>query len=426
MADFIKKNIANGVDILSVPANQFKTNEIALSLLMPLSAETASINAIIPMLLCRSSKEYKTLTELNSRLAYLYGAVLQPTVSKVGEAQLLRLGITCVDDRFSLDDEKISHACISLLLSLLFEPKLDENGCFYAEDIEREKRVLTEKIESEENEKRTYVLHRAEEAMFAGEPYAVGRFGTKETVANITKDTALNQWKNIIKTARVLLTVVGSANALDYADELKSRFEAVERNYTPIPEAVFKPIAERVNEITEKIEVNQGKLVLGFRVNMKPDDENTPAMRSFTDVFGGGPYSKLFTNVREKMSLCYYCSARYVRKKSFIIVQCGCEEENMDKAVKEILNQLEEIKSGSFDYEFTSSKAGLSDTINSVNDAPETLENWYSVQLGDDEFKSPRESALENNAVTKEQIIECSRLITLDTVYKLVSAGEGE
>lgn len=426
MADFIKKNVADGVDILSVPANQFKTNEIALSLLMPLSAETASLNAIIPMLLCRSSNEYKTLTELNSRLAYLYGAVLLPTVTKVGEAQLLRLGITCVDDRFSLDDEKISHACISLLLSLLFEPRLDENGFFYAEDVEREKRILTEKIESEENEKRTYVLRKAEEAMFAGEPYAVGRFGTKETVANITKEAALSQWKNIIKTAKVLLTVVGSANALDYADELKSHFDSVERNYTSAPEAVFKTAAERVNEITEKIEVNQGKLVLGFRVNMKPDDGNTPAMRSFTDVFGGGPYSKLFANVREKMSLCYYCSARYVRKKSFIIVQCGCEEENMDKAVKEILNQLEEIKSGNFDYEFTSSKAGLSDTINSVNDAPETLENWYSVQLGDDEFKSPRESALENNAVTKEQIIECSRLVTLDTVYKLVSAGEVE
>lgn len=426
MTDFIKANIGEGIDVLSVPVNRFKTNEIALSLLMPLKAETASLNAILPMLLSRSSKKYKTISELNRKLAYLYGAVLVPSVSKVGESQLLKLGITSVDDRFSLDDEKISKECISLLLSLLFEPNFDENGIFYEEDIEREKRILTEKIESEENEKRTYVLRKAEEVMFKGEPYAINRFGTKEDVSSITKESALLAWQNVLKTARVLLTVVGNASVDEASNELKERFSKINRSFKELPPAVFKATAEKVNEITERIDVKQGKLVLGFRVNMKPDDERTSAMRSFTDIFGGGPYSKLFANVREKMSLCYYCSARYVRKKSYVMIQCGCEEENMDKAVKEILNQLEEIKNGNFDYEFNSSKAGLTDALNSVYDAPESLENWYLLQMGEDVVKSPKDSAEENNNVTKEQVIECANLLTLDTVYKLVSTGEGE
>lgn len=426
MTDFIKTNIGEGIDVLSVPVNQFKTNEIALSLLMPLKAETASLNAILPMLLSRSSKKYKTLSELNTKLAYLYGAVLAPSVSKIGESQLLKLGITCVDDRFSLDDEKISKECVSLLLSLLFEPNFDENGNFYVEDIEREKRILTEKIDSEENEKRTYVLRKTEEIMFSGEPYAVNRFGTKDDVSNITKESALAAWKNVLKTSKVLLTVVGNVSVDEISNELKERFSNVEREYKNIPDAVFKPVAEKVNEVTESMDVKQGKLVLGFRVNMKPNDSRTYAMRSFTDIFGGGPYSKLFANVREKMSLCYYCSARYIRKKSFVVIQCGCEEENMDKAVKEILNQLEEIKNGNFEYEFNSSKAGLTDAINSVYDAPDSLENWYLLQMDDDVIKSPKESAEENNKVTKEQVIECANLLTLDTVYKLVSTGEGE
>lgn len=426
MTDFIKTNIGEGIDVLSVPANQFKTNEIALSLLMPLKAETASLNAILPMLLSRSSKKYKTLSQLNTKLAYLYGAVLAPSVSKIGESQLLKLGITCVDDRFSLDDEKISKECVSLLLSLLFEPNLDENGEFYVEDIEREKRILTEKIDSEENEKRTYVLRKTEEIMFSGEPYAVNRFGTKEEVNSITKEMALAAWKNVLKTSKVLLTVVGNVSVDEISNELKERFSNVERDYKKLPSAVFKPVAKKVNEVTESMDVKQGKLVLGFRVNMKPEDQRSSAMRSFTDIFGGGPYSKLFANVREKMSLCYYCSARYIRKKSFVVIQCGCEEENMDKAVKEILNQLEEIKKGNFEYEFNSSKAGLTDAINSVYDAPDSLENWYLLQMNDDVVKSPKESAEENKNVTKEQVIECANLLTLDTVYKLVSTGEGE
>ena len=161
-------------------------------------------------------------------------------------------------------------------------------------------------------------------------------------------------------------------------------------------------------------------------MNMKPDDKLTPAMRTFCDVFGGGPYSKLFANVREKMSLCYYCSARYTKLKSYIMIQCGCNEENMDKAVHEILNQLEEIKNGNFDEEFNSSKIGLRDAILSVNDTPELIENWYSNQLTVKSIKSPEESAQENDAVTKEQVMHCATLLKLDTIYKLSAPKEDE
>lgn len=422
MADFTKQNISSGIDVLSVPVSRFKTNEISISIAVNLSKETASLNAIVPMLLCRSSKDYPDLTALNTKLASLYGAVLQPSVSKIGETQLLRMGITCVDDRFSFDNEKISMECAKLLISLLFAPRLDENGSFFGNDVEREKRILAEKIESEENEKRTYVIRKAEEAMFSGEPYATGRYGSKEDVAQITRDKVFSAWKNLLETGQVLLTVVGSADVSEITQLLKACFDQVDRKFQPLKKAVFIPEAAKEKEIKESMDVKQGKLVLGFRVNMKHDNELTYAMRSFTDIFGGGPYSRLFTKVREEMSLCYYCSARYIRQKSFILVQCGCEEENMDKAVSQILKQIDEIKNGNFDYEFRSSKISLTDSINSVYDAPETLEGWYVSQMNDKCFVSPVESAALNNTVTKEQIIECAGLLSLDTVYKLVSA----
>jgi predicted Zn-dependent peptidase len=130
--------------------------------------------------------------------------------------------------------------------------------------------------------------------------------------------------------------------------------------------------------------------------------------------------------VREKLSLCYYCSARFDRRKNCLIIQCGCEEENMDKAVNEILNQLKEIESGNFDEEFASSKIGLSDNINSVNDDSISLSSWYSTQISDSEIVSPSQSSNDNNGVTKEQVQKCASLLSLDTVYKLVSTKEGE
>lgn len=426
MADFTKKNVANGIDIIFVPATQFKTNELAVSLLVPLKKETASENALLSLLLCESCSAYKTLRELNTHLASLYGAVLSPAVSKLGENQVIKFGITCIDDRFALDDKKILTECLSLLLSLLFEPNFDENGLFTQNSVDVQKRLLIEKIESEENEKRTYVLRKTESIMFEGEPYAINRYGTKDDVNKATLESLKTAWENLLKTSSVLLTVVGNASQQEVKKLLLDKFSNVERDYKAPVDAVFNPVPNEIKKVKEEMEVKQGKLVMGFRVNIKPDSELAPAMRSFADVFGGGPYSKLFANVREKMSLCYYCSARYVRQKSFIVVQSGCEEENMDKAVSEILNQIEEIKKGNFDYEFSSSKMALTDAINSVYDAPESLEVWYTSQMADKNIKSPAESAAENKSVTKEQIMECANLISLDTVYRLVGNDDKE
>ncbi|MGN1203018.1 MAG: EF-P 5-aminopentanol modification-associated protein YfmF [Eubacterium sp.] len=423
---FCQKEIVQGVTLLGVNANRFKTNEIAISLALPLKKETASVNALLINLLSRKCKAYPTLSLLNKRLAFLYGASLSAVVSKVGEAQVLKLGITCLDDKFSLDAESISLECVKLLTSLLFEPRLNDNREFFDEDVEAEKRILTEKIESEQNEKRTYVLRQAEALMFADEPYGVDRYGTVEDVKKITAADVCTAWKNAIERAKIMVTVVGSADIETAAIHLKEVFSSVKRDYSHLPAGVFVPECKNVKEKFERIDVKQGKLVLGFRVNLKPEDKLTPAMRTFCDIFGGGPYSKLFANVREKMSLCYYCSARYTKQKSCIVIQCGCNEENMDKAVNEILHQLDEIKSGNFEEEFNSSKIGLRDAIMSVNDTPELIESWYANQLTADEIKTPEQSAQDNDSVTMEDVKKCASLLTLDTVYKLSSPKGAE
>lgn len=419
-----KKEIAQGISLVSVCANRFKTNEIAVSLALPLKKETASANALMIYLLSRKNKSYETIAKLNERLALLYGASLSAEVAKQGECQVLKLGITCLDDRFSLDKESISFECVKLLLSLLFEPRLDAHSDFFAEDIEAEKRILIEKLEAEHNEKRVYVLRQAEALMFENEAYSINRYGSIEDIKAITKTDCKAAYDRLIKQAKIMVTIIGDTDIDKTADYVSAAFSPIERAYEPLKSAQFIPSCSRVKEKLERIDVKQGKLILGFRVNLKPEDKLTPAMRSFCDVFGGGPYSKLFANVREKLSLCYYCSARYTKQKSFIMIQCGCNEENMDKAISEILTQLEEIKNGNFDEEFASSKIGLKDAIMSVNDTPELIEGWYTSQITSDNLKTPEESATENDEVTAQQIMECAKLLTLDTVYKLCSVKE--
>ena len=426
MKDFERININEGVDIICVKTNRFKTNEISISFIAPLNEKNAASNALLAYLITRTSKECPEIADFNRKLAMLYGASVNAFVSKLGENQCITLEASCLDDRFALDDEKISCELFEFLCKLVFEVKLDENGCFYSEDIEREKKLLIEKIESEENDKRVFALRRLESIMFEDEPYSINRFGSIESINAVSSEDLKDSLDYLINNAKIQITVVGNADINIIANTARGYFGSEKRNYIAPTESVFRGVAEKTKTVVDKMEVQQGKLVLGFRVNEKSEFESNPKMRLFNDVFGGGPYSKLFENVREKLSLCYYCSARYDRRKSSVIIQCGCEEENMDKAVSEILNQLEEIKKGNVENELSASKMAISDLINSVNDDSISLVNWYSSQICDSKILPPFESAKENSTVTKEDIINCSKLLSLDTVYKLVAKGEGE
>ena len=426
MKDFEKIRIKDGVDVIGVRANRFKTNEIAISFLVPLSEDRAASNSLLAFLISQTTKSCPKLADFNKKLAMLYGASVNAFVSKIGENQCISLVASCLDDRFAIDDEKISTEVFDFLCKLIFDVKLDENKDFFKEDIEREKRLLLEKIDSEENDKRVFALRRLEEIMFENEPYSINRYGSRESILKVDSAALKSSLDYMIKSAKIQITVVGGADINGIVETAKEYFDSVERCYVPPVASVFIGEAKEVKTVEQRMDIQQGKLVLGFRVNEKSDFESNPRMRLFSDIFGGGPYSKLFNNVREKLSLCYYCSARYDRRKSSLIIQCGCEEENMSKAIEEILNQLDDIKNGNIDKELAAGRMAITDAINGVEDDSLSLLSWYINQICDNEILTPGESANENQRVSKDEVCNCAKLLSLDTIYKLVSKKEGE
>jgi predicted Zn-dependent peptidase len=144
-----------------------------------------------------------------------------------------------------------------------------------------------------------------------------------------------------------------------------------------------------------------------------------------TDIFGGGPYSRLFTNVREKESLCYYCAARYTRQKGIILVDCGIEEDNKAKAEAEILKQLQVMKNGEFeDSEFAASKMSITDSAKAVTDSMNGIDSWYSDRLFEKNPLSPEDFANIVENLNKDDIVKAANKVKLDTVYFLGGLSE--
>ena len=420
--DFKNKKISEGIELCTVSAKGFKTACASVSFVMPLG-EKASLYALVPNVLTRSSKDYPDVTSVEKKLALLYGAEVIVDVGKSGENHILRIEVSCIDDRFSIDGESITNECLKLLFSMIFEPRL-ENGVFCSDDVESEKRLLAERLIAENSDKRAYAKNRCNEIMFENEVYGIHRYGTVEDIEKITPETLYEAYNEVLSNSKILVCVSGGE--FSNVEELLNKYISNKNRNIVLNETLYVEECEDVKYVKEQEAVKQGKLVMGFRMGMKSENDNYAARRVMVDLFGGSPHSKLFTVVREKMSLCYYCSAVMFRQKGVMLVQSGIESYNEEKAKNAILAQLEDIKNGNFsDDDISSSVKSLEDGFRSVSDSAESVANWFTSQICSDEFLYPEDFIEQFKKVTREDIIEAAKAVTLDTVFMLEGTVEG-
>jgi len=414
-------NLAEGAEGFFIKTNRFKTTLISFNFYLPLTKETVADYALLPFILTSCSKKYPDFKELNYKLSKLYGARLDASAEKYGDWQLLKMTISVINDRYSLDGESLIIRACDMLLRLIFEPNT-ENGAFLENDLCREKRKAIEHIKGDFSEKRIYAKNRLIEEMYKDSPYGVPKCGTIEDVEKITGESLYNAWVKMLSSAFLRVHVVGSSVPSGFFENISERFSNLNRNNianckTSAPtKSIDKP-----QTVTERMDVKQGKLCMGFSCGMYGNDDKTLPLMIMTDIFGGGPYSRLFSNVREKMSLCYYCSASAVRQKGLITVASGVETANAEKAEKEILNQLNIVKKGEFsDFEFESSIKSICDSFNSYNDSQAALDSWYTLKINNNDIYSPADIAEKIKAITKEDVVNAAKDVNLHTVYKLL------
>lgn len=419
--------LANGAEGLFVKNNRFKTTLISFNFYLPLKKETAALYALLPFILTSCNAKYPEFSKLNYKLSKLYGARLDASTEKYGDYQLLKMTVSVINDRYALDEESLVKRASDLLLNLVFEPSVID-GAFLDNDIEREKRKAIEHIKGEYSEKRVFAKNRLIEEMYKDEDYGVAKCGSVEDVEAIDGKSLYNAWLNMLKSAFVRVHIVGAAMPTGLFDSIAEKFSAIERDNIPDC-TVSMPTSEAkaVKRITDTQAINQGKLVMGFSSKMFGNDDNSLPLLVMGDIFGGGPYSRLFSNVREKMSLCYYCSAATIRQKGLLTVESGVEADNAEKAETEILNQLKIVQNGEFsDFEFESSIKSICGSLLTYSDSLNTLDMWYSLKANNKNLYSPDDIADKVKAVTREEVIEVAKAVKLHTVYKLMPQNNKE
>lgn len=425
MRDKMKtKNATKGVTLCTYKTDDFKTAQASINIAMPLDDGKNAARALLIYLISKTNREYPSIKAMTSKLSMLYGASIAASVVKSGESQVLRLTLECIDDKFTLNGESVILDSLSLMFDMLFSPNTDGMS-FKDDDVRREKRLMIERIRSINDNKIAYAANRLVEEMCKDEVYSIRKYGTEEEIEALTGKDISDALIDVLLHAPIQINVIGGFDEEKVEKLVSDKFSAVERGDIAELRTQFLSEAYDEREIREKQDVNQCKLVIGMRAGMTYDRDNYAALKVMTDIFGSGTYSKLFTNVREKQSLCYYCSAKLDASKGLILIQSGVEKDNIDKAIKAIKHEFESMIKGDFDEEIiNSSKLSICDGLAGVLDTPEDIDSWYGVQQTASCVFSPDELSEMIKQVTKEEIMTAASFASFDTVYILENQGE--
>ncbi len=421
----IAKQIARGVTLRYLETDKFKTGFLSVNFIAPLSDKTAAANALIPQILLRGSKKYPNMAEISKALDYLYATSLSARNIKRGEKQIFGLCASMIDSSYTMNGENLPDMVAEFLEELILNP-ITENGAFSEGYTESEKNNLIDEINAKVNNKAIYARSRCIEEMCKNEAFGVLETGRAESVAACTARSVYEQYKYMLSNYPVEIFFVGNCDIDSLSERFARLFENIDRTPISLPETEIIRTCEKAAYVNEDMAVNQGKLVLGFRSGITLTDSDYYGFMLFNEIFGGDVTSKLFMNVREKMSLCYYCSSSPDAIKGLVIVSSGIEVSNREIAEKAILDQFEAIKRGDVtDEEFSNAKLSIINSYRELTDSARALEIWYLGRLLSGVVSDPDEVVKGLEGVSLGDAVAAANKATLDTVYFLNGTLKG-
>ena len=408
--------VTHGVTLHAAQTDKFKTGCFSVNFLRPHCRAYAAIDALLPSVLLRATERYPDIRSISARLDELYGASFGTLVRLKGEVKSIGFYADFIEDAFLPEGEMVFAPMVDFLREVLYRPYL-ENGCFAERFVEGEQQNLINAIEAAQNDKRAFAVLRLRQIMCEGENFGVPRLGYAEDVEKITPQMLYKHYLQVISEARTELFYAGRREAEEVAEMLRPIF-APRAAAEPISTQVI-PAATRVREVEESFDVTQGKLAIGMRTGITQRDAEYPALVLLNAVYGSGVTSKLFSNVREKLSVCYYANSMLEKTKGVMLVSSGIEFENYELAKRAILNELEACRRGEIsDEELESARRAVLSALRAALDAPARLDDFYIAKAiaGGDDIEVLIEKI---RALTRDDLVLAARKITTDTIYFL-------
>lgn len=418
------KALGLGATLGIIDTDKFKNSYFAVNFLLPLSDKNVSECNVLANVLLRGTRKLPNVSAISKHIGMLYDPSIEVSATKTSSALVFKVGAYFLCNEYLPKNENtdVFGKVTELMLDMLKDP-VTENGALSVSYTESEKKRQTDRIRSKINNKDGYALSRCSSIMLGNIPAACETLGTEEAVNAVTPTSLYEMLSFILEKCPIEAVFAGrftkkaEETVLKFISSLTSGRKSEE--LIPAPALVKPRFDGEVKDVVEDIAATQGRMVIGF--SMPDAGAKTGATEVFNEIFGGSPVSRLFTNVRERLQLCYYCASAQNLSLNVMYVRSGINRENVDLAKGEILRQLEDLKSPEniSDDELYAARIGIVSSYKATCDSPVRYATWYLNRRIAGRHTDIAACIDDVSSVSRETVSEIARGVKLTVNYFL-------
>ena len=412
--------LGSGIRYTGICDPKFRSCLLSVQFYVHRDAESAPVHALLPDLLTASSAAFPSVAEMTLQLELLYAADFLAKLSLCGDDAVLDFTASWLDDRFALEGEALTDEMLSLVIGALLRPHA-ENGAFCDPEFRICKQNLLDDIDCEQNDKRGYVLRRTAELAYQGAPAAIPPHGSRAAAEAVTPEAAYRLWQEILRSASIEIVAVTPAPKPQIAARFAEAFRTLRRE--PLQFCFDAPCPPKQAPVLleEQMPVGQTKLAAAFQYDEIPRE----VMLMLCSILGWNADALLFTNLREKKSLCYYCCLQHSGSKHTIFIDCGIDAADLEAVRQEIHAQIKALQNGDFtDEMMETSVLRHACRAAAASDSPYDTAAELLARRRCGDPCTPQEMTEALRQVTREQIMAAAKQLRPDAVFILRAERE--
>ncbi|MGI9578690.1 MAG: M16 family metallopeptidase [Microthrixaceae bacterium] len=217
------------------------------------------------------------------------------------------------------------HIAVDLLLDVLRAPELAER------EVEAERQVILDELAAAEEDPDDITSVKLFEALFPGHPLGRETLGSHASIAALERDDIAAFFETWYRPANLVVVAAGDLSHDVLVEEVSSRFGDLESGAEPDRSP---PGGEVIANTFQHRESQLAHIALGWRAPSVRSDERYP-LALMSHLFGGGPSSILFQEVREARGLTYSIGSEVTQHidSGVLSVHCATPADAMPQTV---------------------------------------------------------------------------------------------
>lgn len=400
-----------------IKTDKFKKVKIRINFKEKTTKEKVVYRNMLSLVLLEATKKFNTRRLLDIECENLYNIGVGAGTSNSGNYHLLRFNTTFLNEKYT--EKGMMEESFKFFLEFIFNPNVID-GKFESQTFNNAKNILKEDIESYADNPGRFAFSRIYEIMCPNSVIKYRSTGYIEDLEKVTEENLYEYYKELLTNNEIDIFIIGNIDVKQMEKIIADNFNIDSIKHEQLTHIVKQDdFRTEPRVIKENKNINQSILILGSKLKDITEFERKYVLVLYNYILGGSADSKLFKEVREKNSLCYSISSTHSGIANLEFISAGIDKENYDKAVELIKAEIKNMEDGNFTEEdINQAKITFLASLKEIEDTANGIINIYEAHEYLD-YDLLEERAKEIEKVTKEDIINVSKKMYLDTIYLL-------